>query len=323
LGILALFGPDSPDSAFLGLSRLTIYAEFSSFLDMSRELRKPEGARRPKSRSLPSNPLSSEQDFADNLVDFDPNDLVVHDNQLGACRIPCNLTQLRIIFMALSKVRREEDSFHPIAFSRQEFSRILGLKHNGFSGREFREFVEDETMSLKVHYTRWHRKWGKGKGCLHVFSQCEYFEGAGIVGLKFNEDMRPMLKDLQSEFTCYRLANILACNSAHTIRMYMLLRPYAGLSNGKKFAIEEIREALDIDPESYPVTRTFVHSVIKPAVAHISANTDIAVSFRPVKEGRTTTGFIFRMTPIEGNQPRAFSREEEPLLPGFIESLAH
>lgn len=272
-----------------------------------------------------SDPLSSEADFADNLVNFSEDDLIVHDRQLGDCNIPCTLTQMRIIILALSKVETEDNGFKPIAFTRSEFMRVLGLEGHIYTGREFRKLLADETMSLKLHYTRYHRRWGKGKGVRQIFSQCEYFESAGIVGLKFNSDMTEFFLGLKREFTSYRLRNVIGCGSLHTIRMYMLLRARLGLRNGEGFTVEQLRTTLDLEDTAYPEVRTLKRSVIAPALKYINANTDISVDCTPLKEGRRTAGFKFRVSPntsqSAARRERQLQEEDAPMLPGFMESL--
>jgi hypothetical protein len=231
-------------------------------------------------------------DFARNTVRFDPTAMVIHHKRFGEWRIDYSLSQIRVLLLALSKVRQESDLFEPIAFTREEFVRALGIRTNRLAGKEMIAII-DSLLGLRVSYQQVSPRYGKGTGRANVFSRAEYFPGLGIVGLKLNDDVAPVFTGLSANFVRYRLAHVLACSSVYAIRLYILLRPHRGFRNGRKFSIAQLRDTFAIPDGVHKSPAHFRTHVIEPAVRQINQRTDLRVSATPIKEGRRHSGYHF------------------------------
>lgn len=125
---------------------------------------------------------------------------------------------------------------------------------------------------------------------------------SGIVKIRLDEDLVPLLFDLGQKFTQYQLYNILAMKSAFSVRMYELLKSYA-FQKSKTFDIDELKHLLMVDGlKAYYNFNNFRTKILEKAQEEINELTDLNIYFEPIMKGRKVVRVRFKIdtkSPIE------------------------
>jgi plasmid replication initiation protein len=129
---------------------------------------------------------------------------------------------------------------------------------------------------------------------------------SGKITFKFDEDMQKYLMGLYTSYTQYSLLCVLPMRSAYSIRLYELLKSYAGI-NSKDFEIEELKGKLCTPYVNFFDVR---RKVLDVATKEINLYTDIEITWEPITKGRKVVKVHFTIKQREGwsfykNQQRA------------------
>jgi plasmid replication initiation protein len=112
-----------------------------------------------------------------------------------------------------------------------------------------------------------------------------------FVDVKIVADAKPLLLELQKNFTYYELGNVIKL-SVYSVRIYELLKQYEYIGE-RALVIEEIKKMLGIEKE-YPLYANFYQKVIKPSLVEINKHTDLEVGEpEKIKEGRSIVALLF------------------------------
>lgn len=103
-----------------------------------------------------------------------------------------------------------------------------------------------------------------------------------------------MIKPIE-EGEQYQLLDILAMKSAYSIRIYELLKSYAGLKK-KVFELDDLKKKLMVeDISSYNRFPDFRRKVLDVAINEINNLTALNVSYEPISKGRKVIKIEFHM----------------------------
>lgn len=119
---------------------------------------------------------------------------------------------------------------------------------------------------------------------------------SGKIKIKFDEDMQKYLMGLYTSYTQYSLLCVLPMRSAYSIRLYELLKSYAGI-HSKDFVIDDLKEQLCAPYKRFP---DFRRKVLDVAIKEINLYTDIEVTWEPMFKGRKVVKIHFTMKPRKG-----------------------
>lgn len=129
---------------------------------------------------------------------------------------------------------------------------------------------------------------GDNRELLVHFVQSVEFDGEKAeIRILFAEKIRPYLSQLESNFTKYRLENIVNLKSAYAVRFYQLLCEWQG--QGRNMEILEIEHIEKILKSNYKTTAEFRRKVLDVAVEQINIHTDFWVEYALQKTGRKFT----------------------------------
>lgn len=125
-----------------------------------------------------------------------------------------------------------------------------------------------------------------------IFSSFRFDTKNQIITMCFNDEMRPYLLELKSNFTEIKeIKYIRQFESKYAIRIYTMLKDYR-LMDSREFNIEKLTEILQL-PKSYRDFSYFNQRVLKPAISEINAKSDLKiVNLKRVKTGRKITSII-------------------------------
>lgn len=175
-------------------------------------------------------------------------------------------------------------------FEIQDYCKICGIDYA--SGKNYK-MVRDTLHSLKVKNV----KVTLPNGVDTSISWVEKYwtnKGTGKARIKFDEDMAPYIFDLCENTTRYELLNILPMQSKYSIRLYELCRSWSGVYY-KKYTIEELRSLLGVKDDGLLRYPDFRRKVLEIAEREINENTDLQVSFEPIRKGRKTVSIIIHI----------------------------
>jgi plasmid replication initiation protein len=205
---------------------------------------------------------------------------VVKSNTLiQKCRYNLTTTEQKIILYLITKIHPSDEQLTTYSFKVTEFRKICGIESNG--GRFYAELkatiknLADKSIWIKLD---------NGRHTLLRWIERPFIdEKSGTIEIKIDEFMRPYLLHLQSHFTKYDLYYILAMRSQYSIRLYEIAKSYENIKT-ITVDIEELKKSLFA--EKYERWNDFHRYVIQSAVREINQYGDIALLYRPIKEGR-------------------------------------
>ena len=126
-------------------------------------------------------------------------------------------------------------------------------------------------------------------------SRCSYNKSKGVVEMVFTHDTSLRLHGMFQNFTTLQLHQIGQLKSFNQIRLYELLcqfRPTGFLT----ITLAELREILGLG-DKHSRWSYFKRDVLDPSVKAITKETDLTVTYKPIKEVRKIVGveFVFRV----------------------------
>jgi len=213
--------------------------------------------------------------------------LVVRSNKLIEARYETTLHQQRIMLWLISEIRPEDRDFQKYRVTIKELAKFVGLENNknvyqqiaaataGMVGRlvEIGSLEDDEYLQVSL------------------VSSARYRVGQGFIDLSIDPTLTPYLLDLKANFTTAYLRDLMAMKSAYSIRLYDLLNQYRKIRK-RSLSVAEIKTMLRIE-KKYKEYKNFKARVIAPAVAEINDRTDLYISYRERKSGRSVETLDF------------------------------
>jgi len=135
------------------------------------------------------------------------------------------------------------------------------------------------------------------------FSTIRYIDG--IIEVRIDKDLKPLLLQLKSNFKAYEIKYVLSMKSEYSKRIYELCKQYEKLRT-RKIELKELQEMLQV-PKSY-ISKyiNFKQKVLEVAEKEINKYSDIKISFNPIKRSRAVFWIEFT---IEKNEKNIIERE--------------
>jgi plasmid replication initiation protein len=127
----------------------------------------------------------------------------------------------------------------------------------------------------------------------------EYESKTGLIHVKINEDLKPYLLQLKSNFKSYNLENVLRMKSEYSIRMYEILKQREKIKI-YEVDLEELYKILDV-PKSYKKYTHFKKRVLEQVEKEINAHTDIKIKYEEIKESRKVHKLKFYISKSKWN----------------------
>lgn len=124
-----------------------------------------------------------------------------------------------------------------------------------------------------------------------ILTKARYRSGEGRVWLRIDEDLLPHIVGLREQFTKYRIKDVYQFSSAHTWRVYELLRQYKDIGR-REIEVDELKQKLGVLGR-YSVLADLRKRVIDPAVDEINTTSDIFIEYDQKKRGRRIVAFLF------------------------------
>ncbi|WP_189260245.1 replication initiation protein [Pseudobutyrivibrio ruminis] len=204
---------------------------------------------------------------------------VVKANEIiQKAKFDLGLLEQKTFCYAVSKIKPDDALGSEYVFTINEYCDICGINRN--SGKT----IEEVKSALKrLRDKSFYMLDEKGDYVLIGWlSKAKVSPRSGKIAIKFDEDMQKYLMGLYTNYTQYSLLCVLPMRSTYSIRLYELLKSYAGLHK-KDFDIDDLKAQLCAPYARFP---DFRRKVIEVAVKEINIYTDIEVSWEPINKGR-------------------------------------
>lgn len=207
-------------------------------------------------------------------------------------RYKLSLPEQKTIAYICSMIKPMTDNKYQLeyTFDIRKYCRICGIDYN--NGKNYID-VKAVLQSLR-NKSMWLEQ-GDEEILVGWLSKVRTNRRTGKVYIKLDEDLVPYLFGLKQQFTQYQLLDILAMKSAYSVRIFELLKSYAGLQE-KTFELNELKKLLMVENiASYNKYSIFRQKVLDVAVKEINNHTALNVQYEPVLKGRKVVKIKFVM----------------------------
>lgn len=228
--------------------------------------------------------------------------LIKKANDLIESRYKFDIWETRIFLSVLSQIRRDDQEFQSYRIRYRDVIKIFGLK-SGDSYALLREGAR--SLMSKKFVLNYEEKGVKREKLYHILRTVDVMQDGeeGKFGSTNNEYidvvvedvMRPLLLQLQKNFTAYDLQNVVKLG-VYPIRVYELLKQYQSIGH-RTLRVDEMKRMFEVE-DKYRLFGDFNRWVIRPAISEIDNYTDLIVTnIENIKEGRRVVAmkFTFRL----------------------------
>ena len=228
--------------------------------------------------------------------------LIKKANDLIESRYKFDIWETRIFLSVLSQIRREDQEFQSYRIRYRDVINVFGLK----SGDSY-AYLRDGARSLmeKKFVLNYEEKGVKREKLYHILRTVDVMQDGeegkrGAVNNEYvdvvvEDVMRPLLLQLQKNFTAYDLQNVVRLG-VYPIRVYELLKQYQTIGH-RTLRVDEMKTMFEVE-DKYRAFGDFNRWIIRPAIREINEYTDLLVTdTERIKEGRRVVAmkFTFRL----------------------------
>ncbi|MEI1745819.1 replication initiation protein RepM [Acinetobacter baumannii] len=224
------------------------------------------------------------------------NDLVVKDNALINASYNLEVTEQRLILLAIIRARETGqgitadskleihagDYMYRFNVDRHAAYKALKEAASNLFERQF-SFKEEHKNTGKVGIVR--SRW---------VSSIKYVDDLAVLEVTFTPAVVPLITKLEKHFTSYQLKQVAQLTSKYAIRLYEILIAWREVGKTPVLDITDFRYKLGLEESEYSAMNNFKSRVLEPAIKQINEYTDINAEYAQHKTGRVITGFEFK-----------------------------
>jgi plasmid replication initiation protein len=228
--------------------------------------------------------------IASNTLLTGVNEVVFLSNEVIRSPLALSNVEARIFALALGCLHQKQDSLEFTI----HFQDITPSGRRG--GSAYAELMEAQTKLTQPLMMTRGKSGRRQRDAISMFAILSLNEGSRQITGQFNPLLREHLLNLAGRFTTVELQSLLSFKSAHTQRLFWILRSYHNQTWEEPLPFETLREWLfGEDSEQYRNWTDFNRYVLKPAMAEF-LEIGWQVEMRVQKQGRRVEALIFKMT---------------------------
>jgi len=213
---------------------------------------------------------------------------VVMSNALVQAAQGLNLSQKRILFIAIAKMGGKIDSSGFIKITALEFAQSYGLAQN-------LAYTQLKTASEAFFncYVTLRQPEGNGTlvGRFRWLDAYKYHDDFGYVSISFSKHVIPYLIDLEQQFTKYKLKQACALRSVYSWRLLELIQQQS--SGWLQIKTDDLHHAFESPKSQRANFGKFRTQVLEPAIKELSEKDGWVINYTPIKEGRRVASIRF------------------------------
>ena len=242
--------------------------------------------------------------------------LIKKSNELIEARYKFDVWEIRFFHTVLSKIHKDDGDFDTYRIYYKDIISAFGLKAT--SSYELLRNAARSLMNQKVTVD-YEDNGHKREKIYHLIRHIDLLKegrvGASASDLEQQEyvdiviesQMRPLLLDLQKNFTSYDLWNIINL-SVYSVRVFELLKQYQSIGH-RTLYIDNMKRMFNLTNE-YPRFSNFYQKVIEPAVREINKHTELMVmKVDKIKEGKKVVALTFTFKRKTSEEIRLIRKE--------------
>lgn len=223
--------------------------------------------------------------------------LIKKANNLIESRYKFDIWETRFFLSVLAQIRKDDQDFQVYRIWYKDVIKTFGLK----SGDSY-AYLRSAAQSLmgKSFFVNYEENGIEREKQYHILREIDYLregqEGKSVenheyIDVTVEQKMRPLLLQLQKNFTAYDLRNIVKLG-VYPVRVYELLKQYESIGK-RTLKVDEMKRMFEVT-EQYKLFGDFFRWVVKPAVKEVNKHTDLTISnVEKLKEGRRVTALRF------------------------------
>lgn len=218
------------------------------------------------------------------------NEVAFLSNEVVRSPLALSNVEARIFALALGCLHQKQDS---LDFTIHFQDITPGGRQGGSVYAELSTAQTRLTQPLIIMAGRVGRR---RRDALSMFTRLTLDEGTRQITGKFNPELREHLLNLAGYFTTVELQSLLTFKSAHTQRLFWILRSYHNQQWNEPVDFEQLREWLfGTGSEQYSVWTDFNRYVLKPALEEfLAVGWEAKVTVQ--KRGRRVDSLLFALT---------------------------
>lgn len=218
-------------------------------------------------------------------------ELIVKDNALINASYSLELTEQRIVLLAILKARENKTPHNQeLIVTAQSYITAFNVHRN--TAYKTLKLACDNLFTRQFTYQRYNSNGNIEQVKTRWVQSVIYAENESYIKIKFTDEILPLVTMLEKHFTSYELQQVASLKSIHAIRLYELLIQYRTV--GKiEISLNDLRLKLGIADGKYPTMNNFKARVLDVGIQQINEHTDITAKYEQVKQGRTIIGFKF------------------------------
>ena len=245
------------------------------------------------------------------------NSLVVKDNALIKASYNLELTEQRLIMLAIINARESGQGItadSKLEIHASDYAKLFNVSADA-SYKALREAVNN-LFNRQFSYTAEYKKTGKvGIVRSRWVSRIFYVDDLALLEITFAPDVVPLITRLEEHFTKYEAKQVAHLTSKYATRLYELLIAWREVGKVPQLELSEFRNRLGLVDSEYTAMSDFKKRVLEPSIKQINEHTDITVTYEQHKKGRIISGFSFKFK--QKQQPKVEAKRD-PNTPDFF-----
>ncbi len=262
--------------------------------------------------------------------------LIKKSNNLVESRYKFDIWETRFFLSILSQIRKDDTDLRPYRIWYKDIIKTFGLT-SGDAYASLREAAK--SLIRKPVRTSYNVDGVLREQEVTLITEIDYLvsgtktENHEYIDVVVQEKMKPLLLQLQKNFTAYDLRNVVKLG-VYSVRIYEILKQYESIGS-RTLMIAEMKTMFDLKHE-YQKYNDFYRWVIKPSEDEINNYTDLLIlNIEKQKEGKKVvslrfkfrrktdaelskmTGSAFRDTSFDGVEDAEFEEIKTPVNTNF------
>lgn len=239
-------------------------------------------------------------------------DLIVKDNVLINASYTLDLTEQRLILLAILEARESNTpTDKDLTIHAESY-----INHFNVHRNTAYKVLKDACKNLFERRFSYEKLTPKGN-IENVMSRwvqrISYVENEAFVRIKFSDDVVPLITNLEKHFTSYELEQVSSLTSAYAIRLYEVLIAWRSTGKIPMIEVQDLRLKLGVLDTEHQRMEAFKRRVLEPAVKQINEHTDITAEYEQHKQGRSIIGFSFKFKPKPKPQDTTPKRDKDTI----------
>lgn len=218
--------------------------------------------------------------------------IVVKDNALIDASFNLSLVEQRVMLLAIVDAREKEKLTPdtPIEVTALEYSKLYSVD----ASTAYRSLTTASKTLKRREFSYLDRYKGEdGISIAGWVNTVTHVPSMGMIVVYLSKQVIQMIQRLETQFTRYHLEQVKDFNSKYSIRLYELTVKWLNAGATEKYAYEDLRAKLGVDPSDYKTMSLFKTNVLEKAIKEINKESDIKLKYEQFRTGRSISHFSF------------------------------